>query len=317
MSAFKKYYIFCLIGTLAAASYPIYMGIYVISEMLTNGSVREEHYPKYIIPYVPIALAVIVAVALMPLLTKTIKKFLFTVVSGIALSVFFLSELLLESQVIVSSTVITKLESWQMFMCYVHPEGFETRTWRAVDVLIGEYSPWFKLHFYLISVVLILAVLGCLYGFAEMIRRGDYRKRKALIVQSVCTVLFLGLCIFACFTAFFRDGELTVSPISALLMSLFFIMLGVTVGTYTGSFLIGRKQSVSVWIPTAAASLITLAMYIGETFLLSGHLYRFGSGLFFDELPGIVLAPVDLFIILLSGCITAVICCFLNRKKAQ
>ena len=48
-------------------------------------------------------------------------------------------------------------------------------------------------------------------------------------------------------------------------------------------------------------------MYIGELILLSGHLYRFGNGFFFDGLGALVLAPIDLIVILLSGGITAVI----------
>ncbi|MCM1467263.1 MAG: hypothetical protein NC086_03870, partial [Alistipes sp.] len=54
-------------------------------------------------------------------------------------------------------------------------------------------------------------------------------------------------------------------------------------------------------------------MYIGELFLLSGHLYRLGNGFLFNGLPLIVLAPADLFIILLSGCVTGTICSKLNQ----
>ena len=129
----------------------------------------------------------------------------------------FTSELLLESMVIVTETVTTKLESWQMFMCYVPPESVKTRTWTPVDVLIGEYSPAFKIHFYIISIILILTLLNCFYGFARIIVTMNKSRLKALAAQSVFTALFLALCIFACFTAFFRDGEITLSAISAVL----------------------------------------------------------------------------------------------------
>lgn len=314
MSNFKKYWITVLIGTLTVSFYPLYMGYRVIFDMIKNGTVYKEDYPKYIIPYTPIALAVIAAVILMPLLLKYAKKFAYITASAFSLAVFFISELLFESKVIVTSTVETTLESWQMYMCYVPPEGYETRTWKAVDVLIGDYSPTFKVHFYLISVVLIIAILNCLYGFAKVIRTKDRSRLPALNVQSVCTALFLGLCILACFTAFFRDGEITVSPLSAILMSLFFVVLGVTVGTYAASFLMGRKKLFSVFIPLLIASLVTLLMYIGEMLLLSGHLYSFGTGFIFTSIPGIVLAPVDILIIILSGGITAYISHLLNKS---
>lgn len=204
-----------------------------------------------------------------------------------------------------------------MFMCYVSPEMFETREWRAVDILIGDYSPTFKIHFYMISVVLILTILNCLYGFGQMVLSGNRKKQKVLEIQSVCTALFLGLCIFACFTAFFRDGELLVSPVSAVLMGVFFSLLGVTVGTYVGSFLLGKKKGVSVGIPAAVGAGTTLAMYIGEMCLLSGNLYLLGSGFWFTSIPGIVLALVDILIILAAGVITGGICILLNKRNGR
>lgn len=313
MSKEHKYCLLTLLGTLAASAYPLYMGFRVIYDMVTAGAVTESDFPKYIIPYTPIALAVITAVAVMPLVLKFAKNIPTLVASVCSLVTFFAAELLFESKVIVTTTVVTTLESWQMFMCYIPPDQFETRQWTAIDVLMGEYSPTFKLHFYLISVVLILAVVNCVYGFAKVIQTGDKTRCKALALQSVSSALFLGLCIFACFTAFFRDGEITVSPVSALLMGLYFVVLGVTVGIYAASFLLGKRSVYSVWMPSAAASLVTLAMYIGEMFLLSGHLYRLGTGFPFEGLPGIVLAPVDLAVIVLSGMVTYFICRSLNR----
>ena len=320
MSRFQKYWLATLLGTLAAAAYPIYMGVSVVYDMATKGTVLKENYPKYIIPYAPIALAVIVAVILMPLIFRCAKKYAIGAASVLSSAIFFISELLLESRVIVTETLSEevfkgyKLEGWQMYMCYAPPGEYETRTWTEVNVLMGEYSPAFKLHFYVISIILIISLINCLYGFGAVLRSGNHSRVKALVVQSVCTAIFLGLCIFACFTAFFRNGEITVSPVSAALMVLFFITLGVTAGTFAGSFLLGKGPGPSVMVPFAVSAVITLVMYIGEMILLSGHLYRFGAGALFDGLQGIVLAPVDILTVLLSGFISAGICHLLNRR---
>lgn len=313
--AFSRFYILSVIGVLIASFYPLYMGVRVLSDMLRYGMVFAESYPKYIIPYTPISLAVIVGVLLMPLLMRLAKRFSLPVGLGIALAVFFASELLLENLVIVSQTAKTTLESWQMYMCYVPPEGFNNlRDWAEVNILIGEYSPAFKLHFYVISVVLILAILNCFYGFGHMLQSGDRRRLKALILQSVSAVLFLGLCIFACFTAFFRTGSLLVSPVSAVLMCVFFVVFGVTAGIFTGSFLLGKEKRLSVVVPAAVGLVTTLIMYIGEMILLSGHLYHFGKGFFFDGLPGIVLAPIDILVVLLSGFLSGTIMKLISKK---
>lgn len=317
--AFNRYCLLSCLGVLIASYYPLSMGVRVITDMLVNGTVMKENYPKYIIPYTPISVAIIAGVLLMPLFIKVFKRFAFTGGAAVATGIFFGSELLLEQKVVVSTAeTVTKLDDWQMFMCYVPPEGWgETvttyKTQTAVDILMGDYSPAFKLHFYIISIVLIITILNCLYGFGQMIKNGDKKRCKSLILQSVCSLVFLGLCILACFTAFWRDGSIQVSPLSASLMSIFFILLGVTVGVFLGSFLLGKQRFVSIWIPAISASMMTFLMYIAEMFLLNGHLYSFGSGLLFDGLSGIVFAPIDLLVILLSGCITALVFALFNK----
>lgn len=314
----NRYYLCSLAGVLIASFYPIWMGVKVVSDMIRFGTVYAEDYPKYIIPYTPIALAVIIGVALMPILVGKLKKLGLAAGTGVSLIVFFASELMLESMVTVTRTVtgiVSSLEGWQMYMCYIPPEMFEERTWTEVDVLMGEYSPAFKLHFYVISVVLIISILNCFYGFAKMIVTGDTSRKKPLILQSVASAAFLGMCIWACFTAFYRNGDITVSPLSAVLMCVFFLLFGVTVGIYILSFTLNKKKLLSVWLPTLSAALVTLVMYIGEMVLLSGNLYRFGEGFVFDPIPGIVLSPFDILIVLLSGVITSMIALSIDSKE--
>lgn len=320
---FNRYYLLACLGVLLASFYPLWMGVRVIADMIMDGTVMKENYPKYIIPYTPISIAILVFVGLMPVCMGKCKKYAFWVAVIGAVALFFGIELLFEQKVVVSGMeTVTKLENWQMSMCYIPPEGWgETVTTykqqTAVDILMGEYNPAFKLHFYVISVALIAAVLNALYGFGAMVQSGDKTRLKALSLQSVCTVLFLGLCILACFTAFWRDGSIRVSPLSATLMVIFFIILGVTAGLFAGSFLLKKSRFTAVWIPGIIASAMTLLMYIGEMILLNGHLYIYGKGFLFESLPGIVLAPADLLVILASGGITLGICHMLNGKKSR
>ena len=312
---FLKFYLFSVIGILIAAIYPLSMGIRVVSDMITSGVVLAENYPKYTIPYTPIAIAVFLGVLVMPLLIKLCKKYAFLAVSALSLIIFFISELLLESQVIVRDTVYSTLESWQTWMCIAPVWDSEIIDLTALEILVGDYNPAFKLHFYIIAIVLIITILNCFYGFASMIQTGNRKRLKPLILQSVASALFLGMCIFACYTAFYRDGSLQVSPISTLLMSVFFTLFGITMGIFTGSFLLGKAKFLSVGIPFLTASIVTFIMYIGEMILLDGRLYRFGTGFFFRRLGALVLAPVDILIILLAGGITALLFTLLQKGK--
>ncbi len=318
---FRRYYLLACLGVLAASFYPLSMGTKVVWDMMANGTVMKEDYPKYIIPYTPISLALLMGVFLMPFFIKLFGKYAMICGGSASIVAFFGLELLFERNVVVTTAeTVTKLKDWQMFMCYIPPEGWgETvttyRTQTPIDILMGNYNPAFKLHFYIISAVLILSLLNCLYGFGQIIKTGETRRRKALLLQAVSALVFLGLCILACFTAFWRDGNLLVSPLSAALMSLFFILLGVTTGVFVGSFLIGRGKSATVWIPAVASGLMTLLMYVGEMILLHGHLYQYGTGFFFHSLPAIVLAPIDICIVLISGGISAGIFSLLHKEK--
>lgn len=315
--SYRKFYLFSLAGTIAVSAYPIYMGIVAVGEMLQNGAIPLERYPKYIIPYTPISIALILGVLLLPLFQKPEKKQDFICGAAFSVGTFFILERLMETKILVQTTDIVPLEGWQLSLCMVPPELYQTRTWEAVDVLLGGYSPAFKLHFYLISVILLLSLLNSFYGFARMIRSGNYTRKKILILQTISALAFLGMCIWACFTSFYRGGELTVSALSALLMSVFFVMLGVTAGVFAGSFTLGKSKKAAVLLPALLSSLTTLLMYTGEMILLSGHLYRFGTGFLFDGLGAIVLAPVDLALIMISGIITALLCTAVNRSKKQ
>ena len=213
---FRKYYLFSCLGVLIASYYPLSMGVRVITDMIVDGTVMKENYPKYIIPYTPISIAIIAGILLMPLCIKLLRRFALAGGAVSATGVFFAIEFLFERKVVVTTAeTVTKLEDWQMFMCYTPPGGWgETVTTyknqTAVDILMGDYNPAFKLHFYLISIVLIMTVLNCLYGFGQRVKNKDPKCTKALILQSACSIIFIGLCILAFFTAFCRDGSIHV-----------------------------------------------------------------------------------------------------------
>lgn len=307
---FRRYYALSIAVTLLLSAYPLYMGGRVLWDMLCSGAVSSENYPKYIIPYTPVSLAVIVGVLLMPVAFRWLKKWALPAVSVLGIGVYLSSELLLEKLVIVSNDSLAYLGDWQMYMCYV-PQYYTPE-----QILYGQYNPGFKLHFYAIAIVLVLVFLNCFYGFGRMVRSGDRTRLVPLVLQSSAAVLFLGLCILACFTAFFRTGTIEQGAVPATLMILFFVVFGVTAGVYVGSLTCGKRRWLSVWLPTVVAVTTTTLMYVGEAILLSGKLYRFGTGFFFEELGSLVLAPVDLLVVAAAGLLTALLCLVVSRRPA-
>lgn len=304
---YGKYWLFAAAVVLLLGAYPLCMGLRIFEAWRVSGMVLQENYPKYVIPYTPIAVSVLAGTLLLPLAGKLVKRYALPAVLLLAAGVFLGTELLLENVMILVDSGPAYLSDWQMVMCYTQAPLYHTLS--AVELLMGDYDPWFKLHFYAIALVLIFSMLSCIHGFGESVRTGDGSRRRKLTAQAVFTGLFLGLCVFACFTAFYRTGELTVKPVSAWLMALFFVSMGTTAGL-TSATVLKREHTL---LPSFVAILVTLVMYIGEMILLSGHVYRFGAGFFFDGLGVLILAPVDLLILILPALLTG-LCIKITRQ---
>ena len=106
---FRRYWLSSILGALLLSFYPLLMGVSVIRDMIVDGTVTKENYPKYIIPYTPIAFAVIIGVLLMPLIVKLFKRLSTVVASVLSVGAFFGFELLFENKVVVTSTeTVTK-----------------------------------------------------------------------------------------------------------------------------------------------------------------------------------------------------------------
>lgn len=320
---FARYYLISLLITAVLAFYPVKMGVTVMLSVLENGFVWAEDYPKYVIPYTPISLSVIVGVVLLPIIFQfrenltPVKSVI--VLMAISLLVFFLSERYLEKNILVKSMSYSggsvPLEGWQLGLCISYPGATQVEVWDAVEYLCGGYDSSFKLHFYAISVVLIVTILSCFYGFAKLAVSDDRSRLKPLLVQTVITALFLGMCIWACFTAFYRTGSIRVSALSATLMGCYFILFGTTMGVFAGLIFYEREKLYSVILPTCLATIMTCLMYAAEMLLLDGKVYRFGNGILFDPIGSFVLAPIDILIILASGLTCGAILTFLQNKR--
>ena len=74
MSAYqKRVYMLAMAFLLLSSVYPILMGIAVLRDLISLGAVSAENYPKYVIPYTPICISLLLTAALIPLADK-LKK---------------------------------------------------------------------------------------------------------------------------------------------------------------------------------------------------------------------------------------------------
>ena len=298
-----------LLAVLAACAYPVYMGVSTLLSFLKSGAVDVSKYPRYVIPYAPLAAALITAIALMPLFMRRFKRYALPLLSLAGTAVFFLCELKLERMQVTEAASAMPLESWQYSLCVSTPEVL-----RAIgEPIYAQNNPAFKLHFYFISLVILLSVTHTAHGFMKMRWEEDYKKKKPLIMQLAAVAAFTGLCVLACFTAFFRNGTVNVPPLSAFLMAVFFLLFGITCGTYAGCLLHGKRGLLSLAVPALVATAATLLMYLGELVLMDGKLFTYGQGFLFEPLFGMPFAPADWAVILLSGALTYLLMRLMNK----
>ncbi len=325
MKRHKRFYWLTLAVLLALSAYPLINGVRMVYLSIMNGAIGPEQYAKYVIPYSAMCTAVILFAAFEPLLRK-IKRTPFLVGLAGAYAVFAAIEQFLEriqintagmtlvdpaSLTIDSTTAIpsTAVDAWQASLCVISPlmrgqsAAFSSQG-RSFYVMAGNA---YKIHYYLISVILITMVCGFVYGIGRMIRMGTGEGRKPLILQGIATAALISLCVFANTSAFFRQAEAIQTPLASILTCLFFISLGVSVGVYTGSFILKKSKRLGLGLPVLLSVTAVLLMYIGETVMMKGGLYRFGTGWLFDGLAGIVLAPVDILVVLISAVVTLLI----------
>jgi hypothetical protein len=287
----RRYYFTALALLLALSAYPVYMGLKIVFLQFAAGGIQPADYARYVVPYTAVCLSVLATAALYPVMSK-LKRFAALAATALALVLFIGIELFME-RITINSSITQPAVQWQLALCIQTPD--------AVQAFRGPYRDVYKIHYFLVSAVLISLSIGVFYGYGKLFNGGDRRKRIPLYLQLAAFVLLLALCVFANFTGFFRGTGQYQPPLSALLTGLFFVVLGAASGIWLGSLLIGRGRLLSVALPALFAAAICSVMYYGEYNLLAGTLYRFGSTFLFRGLPGIALAPVDVLVILLAG----------------
>ena len=310
---YKLFYLSSLALLILLSFYPIYMGTITLSHAIQKGAIASIDYPKYIIPYTPICLSLIIVAALFPIIYKLCRKYALLVASLLGMGLFLGAEIGFEQIKVIEGYTEFPLESWQYSLCIATPEVLKA----IGEPIYAQNNPSFKVHFYIIAMIIVLTVIGLIYGFTHMLKENDTSKKKPLIAQSLCVTVFVGLCILACFTAFYRNGTLNISPLSAFLMSLFFIVFGVTFGVYFGCIFFGKQKGLSITIPSIIAVLTTIAMYMGELVLMDGELFKYGEGVLFEPLGPLPFAAVDYLVIALSGIITGFLLHILNKAPSR
>ena len=327
---FRKFYLFTLAVLGALSAYPLINGVRIAYIGVMHGAVEPGQYARYVIPYTAMCVAILLFAAFLPVLFR-VKRMAFLVGLSGAYAVFIALELFMEN-IKISTKGMTVLDPasltadmtappfasvdiWQASMCAVSPlvRG-QSKVFSSGDgIFYVMANDAYKIHYYLVSFILITMVCGLVYGIGHAVSTGAEDRRKPLILQGMAAAALVSLCVFANTTAFFRQTGPIQTPAASVLTCLFFIMLGTSTGVYAGSFFLKRGRAAGVVLPILISVVTVAMMYAGEAAMMDGGLYRFGTGWFFDGLPGISLAPVDILVVLITGAVTWLVLHFARR----
>lgn len=318
-----KFYWLTLAVLLILSAYPLINGVRMAFLSIANGAIEPEQYAKYVVPYAAMCFSIVLFAVFQPLICK-IKRVPFLVgligafASFTAIELFFeriqiktAGMMLVDPASLPAGSAITvpssaAVDIWQASLCVVSPltRGQSVAYASQDKNFYVMANDTYKVHYYLISFILITMVCGLVYGIAQMIRTGNSSMKKPLILQGIASAVITALCVFANTTAFFRQAQAIQTPLASILTCLFFVASGAAVGVYAGSFLSGKSKRIGLGLPVLLTVITVLGLYIGEAAMMEGGLYRFGTGWFFDGLPGIALAPVDILVIVFSAIVT-------------
>ena len=110
---YKKFYFISLGALTLACAYPIYMGIVTLVSYINKGFIDVVDYRKYVIPYTPICIALIVSIALLPVVFKLCKKHTLLATSVLGTVLFFIAEICFEQIEVRTINLVYQLAAMQ------------------------------------------------------------------------------------------------------------------------------------------------------------------------------------------------------------
>jgi len=154
----SKHYLISLASVLILSLYPLYMGIIMLSSYITDSGIKTADYPKYIIPYTPICVSVLLCTLILPLMLKKCRSIASPMISGLGIMFFLVLEVLFESIPVFLGT------SNRRVFDEIIRGNLQYRISDAVfEMKDMRYNNALDLHVYIISVLAVVTVLRIIY----------------------------------------------------------------------------------------------------------------------------------------------------------
>ncbi|HHY81222.1 MAG TPA: hypothetical protein GX505_00890, partial [Clostridiales bacterium] len=155
----KKFYWAVFFIILLLSAYPIVMGAKIVILYIRHGVIRPDDYANYVIPYSALCASILVMLLLYPLLSK-LKRFSALAAAILGSGLFLALELYMENITINSPEAQSTLQ-WQLFSCIGTPA--------AMRAFLKYYDNTFKIHYFLISFVILILIASIVYNYKNAV----------------------------------------------------------------------------------------------------------------------------------------------------
>ncbi|MCL2377688.1 MAG: hypothetical protein FWC77_01020 [Defluviitaleaceae bacterium] len=164
------------------------------------------------------------------------------------------------------------------------------------------HIPWaVRLHYYMFSAILILAVLNFLYSLAGVLYGDGRPGKRVVILHGIATGCYTLAYFFVRVMQYENRAVLLLTWGSVLNTAICFILAAVAVGLYCGSFM--RYEGWGKIIPPISSAFTVLALYGAQYAMFGGNLYLYSE-----------ITAVNILLRILIIAIPGVVVYFLLRK---
>jgi len=156
--------------------------------------------------------------------------------------------------------------------------------------------PWaIRAHYYLFSIILILAVLNFLYNLANNLYGDEKPCKQNIILQGLATVCYVLIYFFVGVMQYKNYQTMQLNGVSILWAAGCFILAAVVVGLYCSSLL--QNSGVGKLMPSIASGATVVALYIAELVMLEGRFYLYSNNVVVDIFLRLVIIIVPSVIV--------------------
>ena len=287
--AFWQFYAVTALAISAAAAFPLWNFFAMLR------SYRWVSWPNYnvtaIIPFAAASAAILLGFLLLPALWRMSARKRRIIALAAAAGIFVTIQLHAEMLAARLDTAIVVMTSRMM-----HPP--ELVAFLETQMAI----PWaVRIHYYIFSVVLILAALNFLYCLFNTLFGDGKPGKRSIALQGGAVVCYLLAYLFVRVMQYEDHGALLLTGWSVLNAAICFILAAVAAGLLGASFI--SFKGPGKFIPPLLSTATVLALYGAQYVMLGGNFYLYHEN-----------AAVTVFLRILVIIIPGITVFFLHKK---